>query len=204
MWNSRAYFSSAASQADDCRVPVHITVDKGYVEPPHLLPDGGTDGTAQYDEGRNPSPVAAAEGDAELAYQLPERQAVETTQVDDESVRTPIQVVPALLPSPRINATEADYRRTSIQAAVSEGYVEPGSLLPAPGAVMTAQVSHELTPSKVAAAEGHMATIHIDDGKTPLTMAPQQEHQDVARVLPDHGTEARVHDDQQWCHCIVQ
>jgi len=83
---------------------------------------------------------------------------------------------------------------------------------------MTAQASNELTPSNVTSAEGHVeyapslqvsqpgldVTTHTDDGQTLLRMAPQRGHKDVAGVFPGHGTETLVHDDQQWCRCIVQ
>ena len=217
--------ADATAQAGHGRVPIHITVDKGYVESSHLLSDGGTDVTAQSDERWTPVQVGTAEGNAELPCQLPEHRADGATPAEHDSVRTSIQVVAAegpveplgLLPSPGIDATDqADDGQTPIQVSMSEGYVETGSQLPETRAVMTAQASNELTPSNVTAAEGHVeyapslpqpgpdATTHTDAGQTLLKMGPQLEREDVAAVLPGHGEGTVVHDDQQWCRCIIQ
>lgn len=65
--------TNATTQAGHGRAPIHITSDKVYREPPHLLPGGGTtNGTAQSDEGSTSSQVGTAEGYAELASPLPE------------------------------------------------------------------------------------------------------------------------------------
>jgi len=68
-------------------------VDKGYVDPSHLLFDGGTDGTAQSDEGSTPLQVGTAEGNVELPCQIPKHQADEATSAEHDSGRTSIQVV---------------------------------------------------------------------------------------------------------------
>jgi len=212
--------ADATAHADDA-------VDGGYVEPLHLLPDGRTDGTAQSDEGWTQLQVAAAEGNTELTRQLPDRRADEATQADDDSVLAPTQVVaaegvvgppgPGLLSSSGIDAMDqAADGRTSTQVAVSEGYEEPASLITETSAVLTAQVSNELTLPNVTSAErqvestrslrqpGLDVTAHADYGRTPLRMGSQREQEDVARGLPNHGTETIIHDDQRWCRCIVQ
>ena len=210
------YGADTTAQSKNGQTPLHVAEAKGHVELTRLLLERGT-----------PSHVAAAEGNGKLALRLPGCQEDEATQADDDSVRTPIQALEAdglmkslgLLPSPGMDATDqADDGRTPMQATASEGYVEPASLLSEPRAVMTIQAagSNELNPSNVPATEGDVeytrsltqpgldATTHVDDGQTPLRMAPQREHEDIARALPDHGAEAIVYDDRRWCRCIVQ
>ena len=208
--------ADTTAQSNNGQTPLHVAEAKGHVELTRLLLERGT-----------PSHVVAAEGNGILALRLPGCQEDEATQADDDSVRTPIQALEAdgpmkslgLPPSPGMDATDqADDGRTPMQATASEGYVEPASLLSEPRAVMTIQAagSNELNPSNVPATEGDVeytrsltqpgldATTHVDDGQTPLRMAPQREHEDIARALPNHGAEAIVYDDRRWCRCIVQ
>ena len=188
--------TNAPDQADYGRVPTHITGDREHVEPPRLLPDGGTDGIAQADD---------------YLHQI----AMQSLAEELRELMEPL----GLVPSPGINAGDrADDGRTSIRVAVSEECSKPASLLPEPRAAVTAQAGNELPPLNDTAAEGHVdytpslrklgpgldPTTHADDGQTPLRTAPQGVHEDVARVLPNHGAEAIVHDDQRWRCCIVQ
>ena len=208
--------ADTTAQSNNGQTPLHVAEANRHAKLTCLLLERGT-----------PSHVVAAEGNGILALRLPGCQEDEATQADDDSVRTPIQALEAdgpmkslsLLPSPGMDATDqADDGRTPMQATASEGYVEPASLLSEPRAVMTVQAagSNELNPSNVPATEGDVeytrsltqprldATTHADDGQTPLRMAPQREHEDIARALPDHGAEAIVYDDRRWCRCIVQ
>ena len=210
------YGANTTAQSNNGQTPLHVAEAKGHVEFTRLFLERGT-----------PSQVAAAKGNAKLACRSPGCQEDDATEADDDSVRIPIQAPEAeglvkflgLLPSPGMDATDqAGDGQTPIQATASEGYLEPASLLSKPRAVMTVQAadSIELKPSNVTAAEGDVeythslpqprldATIHADAGQTPRRMAPQRKHEDIARVLPDHGTEPIVYDDQRWCRCIVQ
>jgi len=215
--------ADAKAQGDYRVTPLHIVALSGGVEAARLLLERGANVTACDEDGNTPLHFAAIKGHVELASLLLDCGADTTAQSNDGP--TPLQVAEAtgnveltrlLLERGTDAKAQADDGRVSIPITADQGYVEPSLLLPEPRAVMTAQTSNELTPSNVTAAEGHVehtpslsqprldATTHADDGQTPLRMAPQREHEDVGRALPDHGTETIVHDDQLWCRCIVQ